>query len=104
MESDKIGAVSEKVVPVDLLSKSEDEVIKSFQVHSQDCGSPEVQVALLTRRLQKLTSHFGKFPKDNHSKKGMLDLISRRKKMLQYLRERDVTRYRNTIAALGLRK
>jgi small subunit ribosomal protein S15 len=87
-----------------LSSKNQSEVVKQFQRNSQDCGSPEVQIALLTRRLEILTSHFGKFPKDHHSRKGMMDIISRRKRMLHYLKSEDVNRYRSTIAALGLRK
>jgi small subunit ribosomal protein S15 len=87
-----------------LSDKDPSEVVKQFQRNSQDCGSPEVQIALLTRRLEILTSHFAKFPKDNHSRKGMMDIISRRKQMLRYLKGEDVVRYRNTISALGLRK
>jgi small subunit ribosomal protein S15 len=87
-----------------LSAKGSGDVVKQFQRNSQDCGSPEVQIALLTRRLEILTSHFGKFPKDHHSRKGMMDIISRRKRMLQYLKREDVNRYRSTIAALGLRK
>jgi len=80
------------------------DVVKQFQRNSQDCGSPEVQIALLTRRLEVLTTHLGKFPKDHHSRKGMMNIISQRKRMLQYLKNEDVARYRNTISALGLRK
>ena len=80
------------------------EVIKKFQRNSQDVGSPEVQIALLTRRLEVLTKHFSTNPKDHHSRKGMMDIISQRKRMLSYLRREDVARYRNTISALGLRK
>lgn len=101
------GALSAEDVAVGSLalsSKDPSEVVKQFQRNSQDCGSPEVQIALLTRRLEILTSHFGKFPKDHHSRKGMMDIISRRKRMLQYLKSEDVNRYRNTISALGLRK
>jgi len=87
-----------------LSEKESGEVVKQFQRNSQDCGSPEVQIALLTRRLEFLTAHFAKFPKDNHSRKGMMDIISRRKQMLQYLKREDIARYRSTIAALGLRK
>jgi small subunit ribosomal protein S15 len=101
------GQVTPEDVAVGTLRLSEREsldVVKQFQRNSQDCGSPEVQIALLTRRLEVLTGHFGKFPKDYHSRKGMMDIISRRKRMLQYLKREDVTRYRSTIAALGLRK
>lgn len=87
-----------------LSQRSPAEVIKQFQRNSQDCGSPEVQIALLTQRLEILSNHFAKFPKDNHSRKGMMNIISRRKQMLQYLRTEDVARYRSTISALGLRK
>lgn len=87
-----------------LSEKEPSEIVKQFQRNSQDCGSPEVQIALLTRRLEILTNHFAKYPKDNHSRKGMMDIISRRKQMLRFLKGEDVARYRNTISALGLRK
>ncbi len=87
-----------------LSEKDPSEIVRQFQRNSQDCGSPEVQIALLTRRLEILTNHFAKYPKDNHSRKGMMDIISQRKQMLRYLKGEDVARYRNTISALGLRK
>lgn len=87
-----------------LSEKNPTEVVKQFQRNSQDVGSPEVQIALLTRRLEILANHFSKYPKDNHSRKGMMDIISRRKQMLRYLKHEDVARYRSTISALGLRK
>ncbi len=89
---------------LNLSAKEPSEVVKQFQRNSQDVGSPEVQIALLTRRLEILTKHFGSNPKDHHSRKGMMDIISRRKRMLHYLRHEDVARYRSTISALGLRK
>ena len=87
-----------------LSQKDPSDVIKQFQRNSQDCGSPEVQIALLTRRLEILSTHFAKSPKDNHSRKGMMDVISQRKQLLAYLKREDVVRYRSTISALGLRK
>lgn len=102
-----MGGVSAEDVAVGLLNlsaKDPSQIVKQFQRNTQDCGSPEVQIALLTRRLEMLTSHFAKFPKDHHSRKGMMDIISRRKRMLQYLKREDVVRYRNTISTLGLRK
>lgn len=102
-----MGAVTAEDVAVgslNLSAKDPSQIVKQFQVNSQDCGSPEVQIALLTRRLEILTSHFAKYPKDHHSRKGMMDIISRRKRMLQYLKREDVVRYRNTISTLGLRK
>lgn len=83
---------------------SKSEVIKKFRLHDKDAGSPEVQVAVLTNRIQNLTRHFGSHGKDNHSRMGMMKLISRRKKLLQYLRNESQDRYKNTITALGLRK
>ena len=80
------------------------EVIKRFARNSQDSGSPEVQIALLTQRLEVLSKHFSSNPKDHHSRRGMMNLISQRKQLLQYLRRSDVTRYRTTIQSLGLRK
>ena len=80
------------------------QVVKKYQINSQDTGSPEVQVALLTRRLAVLAKHFATNPKDHHSRRGMLNIISQRKQLLQYLRRESVVRYRNTLSALGLRK
>jgi small subunit ribosomal protein S15 len=102
-----MGGFSAEDVAVGSLSlakKSSTDVVKQFQRNSQDCGSPEVQVALLTRRLEILAGHFAKAPKDNHSRKGMMDLISRRKQLLRYLKSEDISRYRTLISSLGLRK
>ena len=104
---DNRGDISAEDVAVGSLKLSQKEttdVVKQFQRNSQDSGSPEVQIALLTRRLEILTNHFGKYPKDHHSRKGMLNIISQRKRMLHYLKHEDVNRYRSTISALGLRK
>jgi small subunit ribosomal protein S15 len=92
-----VGAVS-------LSGMEPQEVIKKYQINSQDTGSPEVQVALLTRRLEILTKHFSTNPKDHHSRRGMMNIISQRKQMLAFLRGESVERYRNTLSALGLRK
>ena len=102
-----MGTVTAEDVAVGSLhlsAKDPSEIVKQFQINSQDCGSPEVQIALLTQRLEILTNHFAKYPKDHHSRKGMMDIISRRKRMLQYLKREDVVRYRKTISTLGLRK
>jgi small subunit ribosomal protein S15 len=87
-----------------LQSNTKSEIIQRFRVSDNDCGSPEVQVALLTARIQQLTQHFAKHRDDKHSKRGMLKLISRRKKLLAYLREEAPTRYKEVIQTLGLRK
>ena len=79
-------------------------VVLESQIHDKDTGSPEVQIALLTSRLQSLQKHFAKHAQDKHSMRGMLKLVSRRKKLLAYLKKESVERYKNTISALGLRK
>ncbi|NMC61566.1 MAG: 30S ribosomal protein S15 [SAR324 cluster bacterium] len=79
-------------------------VIKQYQLKENDTGSPEVQVALLTKRLETLSSHFANNAHDNHSRRGMMKLISRRKSLLDFLRREDVERYRTLISSLGLRK
>lgn len=93
-----------QVGSVSLATLEPQDVIKKFQTHSQDTGSPEVQVALLTRRLEIQSKHFATNPKDHHSRRGMMNIISQRKQLLQFLRKESVTRYRNTLSALGLRK
>ena len=86
------------------MSSSKSEVIEKFRINDKDTGSPEVQIALLTRRLEELSEHFGKHPQDKHSRRGLLKVVSQRKRLLAYLRGEDINRYRNTISALGLRK
>lgn len=85
-------------------SVNKSEIIGKFKRGEQDTGSPEVQIALLTDRIQNLTRHFGDNAKDNHSRRGMMTLIARRKNLLRYLRSSDVERYRALISALNLRK
>ncbi len=80
------------------------ELIESFKVHDNDTGSPEVQIALLTERITYLTEHFKSHVKDHHSRRGLLKLVSQRKKLLNYLRTTDKTRYDKVIERLGLRK
>ena len=79
-------------------------VIKSFRVHEQDTGSPEVQVALLTGRIQSLTEHLQAHRKDHHSRRGLLKMVGKRRKQLEYLRKHSPDRYRSLIESLGLRK
>jgi len=80
------------------------ELIESFKVHDNDTGSPEVQIALLTERITYLTEHFKSHVKDHHSRRGLLKLVSQRKKLLNYLRTTDKIRYDKVIERLGLRK
>ena len=80
------------------------EVIKQFARGTNDTGSPEVQVALLTTRINELTPHFKANMKDHHSRRGLLRMVSRRRRLLDYLKSNDADRYRALIEALGLRK
>jgi small subunit ribosomal protein S15 len=80
------------------------ELIATYRTHASDTGSPEVQIALLTRRIEHLTDHFKAHAKDHHSRQGLLRMIGKRRRLLKYLREKDVERYQQIIARLGLRK
>ena len=80
------------------------EVVAKFARGANDTGSPEVQVALLTSRINELTSHFKSHSKDHHSRRGLLRMVSRRRKLLDYLKNKDADRYRALIEQLGLRK
>ena len=80
------------------------EIIADFKTHESDTGSPEVQVALLSARIQYLTEHFKTHKKDHHSRRGLLKLVGQRRRLLEYLRNKDVNRYRKIIERLGLRK
>jgi small subunit ribosomal protein S15 len=80
------------------------EIITTFKQHESDTGSPEVQVALLTERINYLTEHFRTHKKDHHSRRGLLMLVGRRRRMLDYINALDVERYRALIAELGLRR
>jgi len=80
------------------------EIIEKFKTHSGDTGSPQVQVALITDRITYLTDHFKTHKKDHHSRQGLLKLVGQRRSLLDYLKKKDVTKYRDLIEALGLRK
>lgn len=79
-------------------------LIEKFKLHDSDTGSPEVQVALLTNRITYLTEHFKTHKKDHHSRRGLLKLVGQRRRLLNYLKNKDVRRYRTLISALGIRK
>ncbi|MFN7962037.1 MAG: 30S ribosomal protein S15 [Thermoanaerobaculia bacterium] len=79
-------------------------IITDFRRHDHDSGSPEVQVALLTGRINELTEHFKSHPKDHHGRRGLLKLVGHRRRLLDYLRRTDIERYRSTIERLGIRK
>lgn len=78
-------------------------IITDYRVHESDTGSPEVQVAVLTERIRELTEHLKIHKKDFHSRRGLLRMVGRRRKLLRYLREKDFNRYRSLIERLGLR-
>ncbi len=79
-------------------------LIKEYAVHEGDTGSPEVQIAILSKRIAELTEHLKKNPKDNHSRRGMQQMIGKRKKFLNYLLKNDIERYRSVSERLGIRK
>lgn len=79
-------------------------VIDNFKLHENDTGSPEVQVAILTRRINDLTEHLKVHKKDHHSRRGLLKMVGQRRSLLNYLKKRDFNRYRILIERLGLRK
>lgn len=87
-----------------LQSEQKETIITQFQTHPEDTGSPEVQIALLTERINGLTDHLREHKHDFHSRRGLLKLVGQRRRLLAYLANKDVDRYRATIARLGLRK
>ena len=87
-----------------ITSDKKTEIINEFAIKSGDTGSPEVQVAILTERISNLTEHFKEHKKDVHSRRGLLMLVNKRRRMLNYLRKNDFERYENVIQRLGIRK
>ena len=87
-----------------LTQENKNDLIKAYAVHAQDTGSPEVQVAVLTERIKYLTTHLKAHKHDYHTRRGLLKLVGQRRRQLRYLNHRDVNRYRELIARLGLRK
>ena len=86
------------------VAENKESTIQQFQTHESDTGSSEVQIALLTERINSLTEHLRTHKHDYHSRRGLLKLVGRRKRLLQYVRRQDVERYRALIARLGLRR
>ncbi len=81
-----------------------EKVVEDYKTHRSDTGSSQVQIALLTQRINELTDHFRKHKKDNHSRRGLLKMVSRRRKLLDYLKRRDINEYHTIIEKLGLRR
>ncbi|PKM61695.1 MAG: 30S ribosomal protein S15 [Firmicutes bacterium HGW-Firmicutes-21] len=87
-----------------MLKDEKQNIIKNFALHEGDTGSPEVQIAVLTTRINQLTEHLKVNKKDHHSRRGLLQMVGTRRKFLKYLMKKDVNRYREIIERLGIRK
>ena len=87
-----------------LSGEAKKDIIQQNKVHSSDTGSPEVQIALLSKRIEELTEHFKTHGKDHHSRVGLLRLVGRRRRLLNYLKSNDIERYRTIVKKLGLRR
>jgi small subunit ribosomal protein S15 len=87
-----------------LSPERKEELIKAFQIHENDTGSPEVQIAILTERINYLNEHLKANKKDHHSRRGLLKMVGQRRSLLDYLKEKDFDRYRNILTRLGLRR
>lgn len=87
-----------------MTKERKEEIIKTYRRDEKDTGSPEVQVALLTERITELTEHLKNNPNDNHSRRGLYKMVGNRKNLLNYLSKKDIQRYRDIVAKLGLRK
>ncbi len=80
------------------------QLVEEFKIHPKDTGSPEVQIAILTERIRNLTEHFKTHKKDHHSRRGLLKMVARRKKLLEYLKRTDIKRYETLVQRLGLKR
>ncbi|WP_305043004.1 30S ribosomal protein S15 [Geoalkalibacter sp.] len=87
-----------------LATERKQEIIQQFKTHEKDTGSPEVQIALLSQRITYLTEHFKTHKKDHHSRRGLLKIVGQRRRLLDYLKSKDVERYRKIISELGIRR
>ena len=87
-----------------MTKEKKEEIIKTYRLDEKDTGSPEVQIALLTERIKELTEHLKTHKKDNHSRRGLYKMIGTRRSLLDYLAKKDIQRYRDIVAKLGLRK
>ena len=87
-----------------MTKERKEEIIKTYKRDEKDTGSPEVQIALLTERITELTEHLKVHTKDNHSRRGLLKMVGKRRNLLNYLSKKDIQRYRDIVEKLGLRK
>lgn len=96
--------IPDKEETVALTAEQKKEIIDRYKLHESDTGSPEVQVAILSERISYLTGHFKTHAKDHHSRRGLIKLVGQRRRLLNYLKRKDIERYRALIEQLGLRK
>lgn len=87
-----------------MLPEEKTEIMKAYATHEGDTGSPEVQIAVLTKRINDLTEHLKTHKKDHHSRRGLLKMVGHRRNLLNYLMKKDINRYRSIIEKLGIRK
>jgi small subunit ribosomal protein S15 len=87
-----------------LAKETKEKILSDYRVHESDTGSPQVQVALLSQRINELTEHFKTHKKDNHSRRGLLKMVSQRRSLLDYLKRKDIERYHEVVSRLGLRR
>jgi small subunit ribosomal protein S15 len=92
------------VIAMTMTAEEKKQIVGDFKIHDKDTGSPEVQIALLTQRINQLRSHFDAHKKDHSSRRGLLKMVSRRNQLLKYLTREDRARYQQVIGRLGLRK
>jgi small subunit ribosomal protein S15 len=89
---------------VALAKEAKEKIVNGFRAHESDTGSPQVQIALLSQRINELTEHFKTHKKDNHSRRGLLKMVSQRRGLLEYLKRTDLERYHDVVNRLGLRR
>jgi small subunit ribosomal protein S15 len=89
---------------VALAKETKEQIVTDFRTHESDTGSAQVQIALLSKRINELTDHFKTHKKDNHSRRGLLKMVSQRRSMLDYLKRTDIERYHEVVSRLGLRR
>ncbi|HEV7859981.1 MAG TPA: 30S ribosomal protein S15 [Pyrinomonadaceae bacterium] len=87
-----------------LAKETKERILTDFRTHESDTGSPQVQIALLSQRINELTDHFKTHKKDNHSRRGLLKMVSQRRSLLDYLKRTDIERYHEMVSRLGLRR
>jgi small subunit ribosomal protein S15 len=84
--------------------EAKEQIVKDYKLHDSDTGSPQVQIALLTKRIVELTEHFKIHKKDHHSRRGLLKMVSQRRRLLDYLKRKDIEQYHDVVNRLGLRR